>query len=148
MTTRRAALAGLGLALFAPLLQGCASGPAYDDVVATLPPVAAGKGRLFIYRTDLFNGEAQPSVMMDGSRIGDSKPYGFYYVDVASGPHVISTTTEVSHSLSLDITAGTVRYVRLDGTPGMFVGHIWPVLVDEATAKAEMVQCKLTMPAT
>jgi outer membrane murein-binding lipoprotein Lpp len=69
----------LTAALVAILLAGCASGPKFNTVEKGLPTLAAGKARVYFYRTTTLGGAIQPAVQVNGAVVGKAEP-------MASGP--------------------------------------------------------------
>ena len=125
------------------ILAGCASsGPTFSQMQAS--PLAANTGRIYVYRTNVLGAAIQPSVKLDGVTVGDAVPQGYFFVDRPPGSYKISTETEVDRTVSLTLEPGQVRYVRLDPSIGFFVGHISPVLVEQAQAQNEIKACHFT----
>ena len=113
------------------LLAACASGPKYNEVSSSFPPLASNQGRIFFYRTKNMEGSAvQPSIMLNGEKVGDSKPGGFFYVDRPPGSYEVLCSTEVKGTTHLVLAAGQTRYVKSNITMGFFVGHVTPELID------------------
>lgn len=113
------------------LLTACASGPKYADVKSSFPPLAADKGRIYFYRPSNAQGAAiQPSIMLNGEKVGNSKPGGFFYVDRAPGGYEISCSTEVVRKTHLTLAAGQERYVETNITAGFLAGHVRPEVMD------------------
>jgi hypothetical protein len=131
--TRRLAIVAIGA-----LLAACASGPKHAEIQSSIPAMKAGEGRLYVYRESSMLGAAiQPSVLVNGKVAGQSKPGGFFFVDLAPGSVEVSTSTEVEKKLSLTLDAGQTRYVRTVIGFGLLVGRVYPELVDNAAgAKA------------
>lgn len=126
------------------LFTGCASGPKYSAVKATLPPLAQDQGRIYFYRTTVGGAAVQPSVKLNGQEIGTAAPEGFFYADRPPGNYTVETTTEVTRRLSLTLDPGAIRYVRLNMAMGFFVGHVWPELIEPAVGEKEMQGCHYT----
>jgi hypothetical protein len=106
-------------------LAGCASGPKYADVQSSIPPLDAGQGRIYFYRESSAVGAAvQPSIMLDGEKVGDSVPGGFFFVDRAPGKYVAAAGTEVERSLEIALQGGRTEYIRTRITFGALVGHV------------------------
>ena len=134
----------LGLAT---LVCGCASGPKYTVIRGNIPACDPERGRVFVYRSSAVGAAVQPSVMMSGEKVGQAKAKGFFYVDKPPGNYEISTKTEVKRSLSLTLDKGQTKYVRLGVSVGFFVGHVYPELVEAATAEEQLTKCKYMGPA-
>lgn len=132
--------ARLALAAMAALtLLGCAAtGPRYAEVVQNMPTLAAGKGRLVVYRPSSFGGAVQPDVKLNGEVIGKSEPRGFFFVDRPAGRYVVSARTEVEATLDVAMQDGAVAYVESSITLGVFVGQPRLSLKEEAVAMVQL----------
>ena len=70
----------------AAVLAGCAAtGPKFSEVGASLPPLAAGQARVFIYRDSIIGAALKPDVRIDGQVIGPMQPNSFIFADVPAG---------------------------------------------------------------
>jgi hypothetical protein len=129
--------------VFSFFVASCAAtGPKFTELsssISTLPP---DTGRIYIYRTTFLGAAVQPEVKLNGEVIGKAVPDGFFYADRKPGDYEILTSTEVDRTLSLTLNSGQVRYVRLDISLGFFVGHVFPVLVEDEIGKKEIQGCK------
>jgi hypothetical protein len=128
----------------AALISGCATGPKYNEVKASIPPLSQESGRIYFYRTAVLGAAVQPAVKLNGQEIGTAKPKGFFYVDRAPGDYQVETSTEVKRRLSLTLDKGQARYVRLDISMGFFVGHVYPELVENEAGEKEISECSYT----
>jgi hypothetical protein len=99
-------------------------------------------GRVFFYRTSILGAAIQPDVKLNGEKVGSAKPKGFFYVDRPAGAYKVETSTEVTRTLSFTLEKNQTRYVRLNISMGFFAGHVYPELVDTATAEKEIAACK------
>lgn len=122
------------------LLTGCAAtGPLYSDISASIPPVPAGKGRIYFYRSDTMFGAAITSdISLNGKVVGRSERASVFYVDQAPGNCVVSTSTEVEKQLTFTLAAAETRYVHTSVSMGVLVGRINAKLVNAAEAKSEI----------
>lgn len=128
------------------LLTGCATGKKFSEAKSTLPPLAPDQGRIYFYRVTALGAAVQPPVKLNGEKIGNAKPGGFFFTDRAPGNYQVETSTEVKRQLSLTLEKQQTRYVRLNLAMGFFVGHVFPELVDDATGEKEIAKCKLVAP--
>lgn len=134
--SRRLAIVGC-----AALLAACASGPKHAEVQSSIPALKASEGRLYVYRSGSMMGAAiQPNVVINGKVAGESKPGGFFFVDLAPGAVEVSTSTEVEKKLSLTLDAGQTRYVRTSVGFGLMVGRVYPELVDNNVGAKEIAE--------
>jgi hypothetical protein len=121
------------------LVAACASGPKHADVSGAIPTLKAGEGRIYFFRSNSMVGAAvQPTVLLNGQAAGDSKPGGFFFADAKAGPQEVSTSTEVEKKLTFTLAPGQTRYVRTVIGLGVFVGRVYPELVDNAAGEAEL----------
>jgi hypothetical protein len=138
MPPRRLAI----LSLATLTLAGCATGPKLSE--STVPPVAAGKGRVYFYRTQVVGFGVQPSILLNGDKVGDCTPNGVFYKDVAPGDYEASTATEVEHKLTFAVAAGDEKYVRCYISIGIVIGHGNLELVAPEEAKPDIASLSLT----
>ncbi len=125
----------------AALLAACASGPKHAEVQSSIPALKATEGRLYLYRSGSLLGAAiQPNILVNGKVAGESKPGGFFFVDLPPGPVEVSASTEVEKKLTLTLDAGQTRYVRTSVGFGLMVGRVYPELVDNAQGAKEIAE--------
>jgi hypothetical protein len=114
----------ISIICFVTAITGCASGVKYKDMASSIPPVAPDKGRIFFYRTRSMVGAAvQPSIVLDGEKVGNSQPGGFFYVDKAPGVHEIKVATEAEKTRSLNLALQEIKYVKTSLDFGFIVGR-------------------------
>jgi len=117
------------------LLAGCATGPSYDEVAQSFPPLRDGQGRVFFLRSASAIGSAiQPELRVDEEVVGRSRPGGFFFVDRPAGSYVAAGTTEVETRYHFDLGAGETKYLRSAITMGFLAGHLH--LSEDATTNA------------
>ncbi len=134
--SRRLAIVGC-----AALLAACASGPKHAEVQSSIPALKASEGRLYVYRSGSMMGAAiQPNVVINGKVAGESKPGGFFFVDLAPGTVEVLTSTEVEKKLTLTLDAGQTRYVRTTVGFGVLVYRVYPELVDNNAGAKEIAE--------
>ena len=128
--------------LIATLASGCASGPAFNDAKNSFAAMPANQGRIFFYRTTVAGAAVQPNIYLNGDVVGTAVPGGFFYVDRAPGKFEVSASTETENKLTFVVDPGQTRYVRLDMSIGLFVGHVVPRLIDETDGAKEIQETK------
>ena len=126
------------------VFTGCASGVKFADMRNSLTELRPGSGRIYIYRTAVMGAAIQPDVFLNDEKVGKAVPQGFFYLDREPGEYKARASTEVKRTLSFTLAPGQIRYIRLDISIGLFVGHVSPVLVEEEKAMKEIQQCKYT----
>ncbi|MEF8729939.1 MAG: DUF2846 domain-containing protein [Accumulibacter sp.] len=128
-------------------LAACATGPKYTEMQSSIPTLGAEQGRVYFYRSgSAFGAAVQPSILLNGVVVGESKPGGFFFVDQAAGNKEVSTSTEVEKKLSFTLDPGQTRYVRTVIGLGFFVGRVYPELVDDATGQKEIEEASYIGP--
>jgi len=131
--------------LLAIALVGCASGPKYTEVKSSMPILSADKGRIFFYRSGSMVGSGiQPNVNLNGAVVGESKPGGFFYLDVLPSQYEVSLTSEVEKKLTFTIGIRQERCVRMSVGLGILVYRVYPELVEPAACEAEIQDLSYT----
>lgn len=131
----------LGVLALSLLVTACASGPKLAEVQSRIPTLQPDNGRIYFYRSSSMMGAAiQPSILLNGTVVGNSKPGGFFFVDQTAGPKEVSTSTEVEKKLTFALEPGQIRYVRTVIGFGVLVGRVYPELVDNATGEKELAE--------
>ena len=132
-------------ASFTLLLAACASGPKHKEIQASIPALGADQGRIYFYRSaNIFGSGIQPSVMLNGDKVGESVPGGFFFIDRAPGNYEVLLSTEVDRKLTFTLSRGQEQYVRMSVGLGAIIYRVHPELVDAATAKTEIVDLSYT----
>ena len=129
----------LSAAIIALLLAACATGPKYAEVKSAIPPLATDQGRIYFYRSgNMFGAGIQPVVMLNGEKVGDSVPGGFFFLDRKPGNYEVLLSTEVERKLTFTLVSGQEQYVRMSVTLGVIVYRVYPELVDAAHGISEI----------
>jgi len=136
----------LMLLFLAMVVTGCASGVRFADMQSTMPELKPDLGRIYIYRTAVIGAAIQPAVYLNDEKVGKAVPQGFFYLDKESGEYKVRASTEVKRTVSFTLDPGQTRYIRLDVSIGLLVGHVSPVLVEEEKAMKDLQKCKYTGP--
>jgi len=132
-----AAILITGLAVL--LLEGCVSMPNFTEYANRLPPPMQGEGRIWFYRHSEFAGSGtQPSVLLNGEKIGKAQPGGYFYVDRPAGNYVVTCETEQINECRLVLAPQSTKYVRLNMGTGKWIPQIVPQEMSRATALKEL----------
>ncbi len=127
------------------LLVGCASGPKYAEIAGRIPPIPAGKSRIWFFRDGSPIGSGiQPSVLLNGVKVGDSVPGGFFFRDADSGNKEVTLSTEVERKLTFTAAAGEERHVKMTVTLGALIYRVYPELVSPEAGRAEIQNLAFT----
>lgn len=120
-------------------VAGCASGPSYQTVVNTLPRLESNMGRVYFYRSSSPVGAAiQPSVYLNGQKVGDSVPGGVYFKDVEPGQYEVEVETEVKRKVRFSMKAGQSQYIKFSISFGVIAGRVRPELVNSIQGAEEI----------
>ncbi|AIO67370.1 DUF2846 domain-containing protein [Burkholderia oklahomensis] len=126
-------------ALVACFASGCATGPQYKDIAASLPALKQSGGRVCFYRSNSVLGAGvQPAIKPNGDEVGESRPGGLFFVDGPAGRYVVSTSTETEKTLSLKLDSGETKYAKTSVGLGLLIGRIMPTLESEADAQKSL----------
>jgi len=126
-----------GLAVL--LLEGCVSMPNFTEYAKRLPPPMQGEGRIWFYRQSRFVGSGiQPSVLLNGEKIGKARPGGYFYVDRPAGNYVVTCETEQINECRLVLAPQSTKYVRLTMGMGVWIAQIVPQEVSRMTALKDL----------
>ena len=122
-------------------LVGCASGPRYGAVAATIPSIEDNRGRIYFYRSrTMFGAAVQADIRLNGEVVGKSIPGGFFYVDTPPGDYTVSCATKAKRTVTFTLATGETRYVRTHVAMGLFVGRLHPIVEDEMHAHKTLVK--------
>jgi Protein of unknown function (DUF2846) len=141
-------------ALVAALLvsTGCASVPMMpeaDDQAAkafTAPP--ADRAQVYVYRNENFGGAVKLGILLDGFMTAESAAKTYVLLPVAPGRHVVASVAENREELPIDAVAGQTYFVWQEVKMGVLAARSKLSLVNEATGKAGVSECKRAVAAT
>lgn len=129
----------LSLGMLVLLAAGCATGPKYAEIKSSIPGLSPDNGRVVFYRSGtMFGSGIQPNVNLNGKVVGESKPGGFFYLDVPPGDYEVVLSTEVDKKLTFKLEKQQQRCVRMTVGLGVIVYRVYPELVDPAVCDSEM----------
>jgi hypothetical protein len=135
----------IGVVCFVALaLSACASGLKFAEVNPTIAPPDLERGRIFFYRPSSVGVALRPDVVVNGERVGEAVPWGFFYIDRPAGTYEVVTSTEVKRKVSFVLEPGQTRFVRFSMSLGFFLGHVYGELVEPDQGLSEIQGCKYT----
>ncbi len=140
----RLALAGLAAALLAA--TGCASVPMMpeaDDLAGkTFAAPPPDRAHLYVYRNESFGGGVKLGVLLDGYMAGETAAKTYALLPLAPGNHVVVSVAENREELPLQAVAGKTYFVWQEVKMGLLQARSKLTLVDEATGRAGVSECK------
>ena len=125
-------------AMMTLVLGGCASGPVFQP---TLLP--ADKAVIFIYRPSAFGFAKAYEVKRGEDTIVTMKSHGYYPYVTDPGTVTLSATTETTDSVTLDVKAAQVYYVKAGMKVGVWVNRPTLAVVSHDEADPDLARCKL-----
>jgi hypothetical protein len=133
------------LALSIALLAGCASVammPAEEDTRAKSFAMAPGKANIYVYRNETFGAALTMPVSLDGRIAGNTASKTYFLFQVAPGAHEVTSHTENTPTQKLVAEAGKNYFVWQEVKMGAFQARSDLRLVDDATGRAGVMECK------
>lgn len=94
-----------------------------------------GTGRIYVYQLADGAIAAEPAIVIDGRKVGRSKPGRFFFVDRPAGTHTVATATDKKAgkaALDVRVDAGQTRYVRTE-----VVGGVQALRLEDDADKAQ-----------
>jgi len=130
------------------LLIGCATVPMapveQDSARKAFSQPAADKAGLYIFRTSGVGSALTKRVYVDGVLLGETAPKTFFYKEVTSGQHQISTQSEFSdNAITFQAEVGKNYFARQYIKMGVFVGGANLEMVPEQEGMEEVRKCGL-----
>ncbi len=128
------------------LASGCASvqmAPESMDTSAKAYTVKPSKANIYVYRNEQMGAAIKMPVALNGKLVGDTAAKTFILLEVEPGSHTLVSKTENDSAVKLDAVAGRNYFVWQEVKMGMFAARSNLQLVDEATGKAGVAECKL-----
>jgi hypothetical protein len=132
----------LALLLLSALLAACVATPqasSPEDAAAKRFEPVPGQGVLYVYRFS-FN-SSTPVLRVSGNTMGEFLPGTYFRIPVPPGDQVVQGEAGDNGIIRLNVTAGSIGYVRNDvsGTPGAVQSQF--VIVPAAEAQGEILRC-------
>ena len=129
-------------------LTGCATVPMAsiedDQLRKQFSAPSEGKAGVYIYRNSNFGSALKKEVYIDEQLVGVTAPMTYFYKEVSSGQHKLSTQSEFGNNdLVIMTDPGLNYYVRQYIKMGVFVGGANLELVPEEDGKKGVSECKL-----
>jgi len=126
----------------AVLLAGCATGAPFTKL-GTIPP---GKAVIYIYRPSFMGAAIVYDVKRGDDVIITTKARGYYPYVTDPGEVELWARTESKASVTLDVKAGEVYYVKAGVGVGLLAGRPRLNVVLASEAEEEIAGCKLLVP--
>jgi len=127
-------------------LAGCASVPMASpdaDKAAKqfMPP--PGKANLYVYRNESMGAAIKMGVYVDEKPIGQTASKTYFQIPLAPGKHKVRGHAETNSEVEVDAQAGKNYFVWQEVKMGAMSARNKLQIVDEATGKKGVNECKL-----
>jgi hypothetical protein len=132
---------------FVFLLVGCSAvqkATIEADAQAKTLAVPTGKALVYIVRPSPFGLAIRFNVMCDGTYIGATGGQRFIYTYQNPGKHQITSKSENTASLEIELAAGEVYYIEQIPKMGLIMARNSLNLLDEPTGKEKLGACTLS----
>lgn len=134
------------IVIAAILATGCASvqmASEEKDIAAKTFAVNQGKANIYVYRNETMGAAVKMPVALNGKLVGDTAAKTYMKLEVPPGEHTLLSKTENDAMVRVNAAAGKNYFVWQEVKMGMFAARSALQLVDEATGKAAVNECKL-----
>jgi Protein of unknown function (DUF2846) len=136
----------VGMLVVAALATGCASVPmAGVEQDAKMKTFAApvGTSNIYVYRNEMLGAAMKLGVTFDGKDMGDTASKTYFMISAAPGKHTILSKGETGSTVELTTEAGKNYFLWQEVKTGLLSANSKLQVVDEATGKAGVQECKL-----
>lgn len=126
------------VAVLAAVLSGCAGvpmGDAKQDAALKEFRIAPDKGGIYVYRNESFGGAVKMDVQIDGKDVGQTAAKTFLFKEVAPGKHTVTSKSENTDTLEVDVKPGMLAYVWQEVKMGIMNARTKLHLVSEQDGK-------------
>ena len=144
------------------ILASCtgASGPPFSQVAPTIPPLAADRARLYVYRAyEPYESLTPAAIYLNGVQTGISVPGGVFYRDVPPGSYIIAPWSQgdfPNAAKTVVLRSGDTFYAKVlslrawqSGGGTRFQRDTFIVmLIDPAQAQRELANMRYVQPLT
>lgn len=138
-------IAALGVLL---VLSGCASVPMGDTKMdASLKEfrVAPDKAAIYVYRNESMGGAVKMDVQIDGTDIGQTAAKTYLYKEVAPGKHTVTSKSENTDTIEVDLKPGTLAYIWQEVKMGVLYARTKLHLVSETDGRKGVMETQLAV---
>jgi opacity protein-like surface antigen len=119
-----------------------------DDKQAKQAKPPAGSALIYIFRNEDPPVESVVPVVLDGQRIGETRPRTFLLATVAPGTHYLVSGDEVITNLSVECTAGKTYFISQKALGGVYPVRTELVLANPELARRTIDQSQLAAAQT
>jgi hypothetical protein len=128
------------------VFTGCATVPMANvekDDLAKSFSITEGKANIYLYRNEIFGAAIKLPVVLDDKIVGDTAAKTYILLKVNPGLHTIISKAEKDSELLITVEEGKNYFVWQEVKMGLWTARSKLHLVDEATGKDGVSECKL-----
>lgn len=128
------------------LASGCASvqmASDEQDNAAKSFAVKPGKANIYVYRNENFGAAIKMPVALNGKLVGDTAAKTYLLLQVDPGSYTVTSKTENDSNITVDAAAGRNYFLWQEVKMGLMAARSNLQVVDDATGKAGVAECKL-----
>ena len=114
-----------------------------QDNAAKSFAVKPGKANIYVYRNENFGAAIKMPVALNGKLVGDTAAKTYLVVQVDPGSYTVTSKTENDSNVTVDAAAGRNYFLWQEVKMGLMAARSNLQLVDDATGKAGIAECKL-----
>ncbi len=109
-------------------IMGCATiGPKYSTVRNDIAVLSEEQGRIIFYRpSGLYGAAMRPDILLNGRKVGRSRPGTIFYVDVDPGKHQVTVPAILypgESTIDIDVRQNETVYVKTSMGGSAFGGR-------------------------
>jgi len=135
-----------GLLAGTVVMTGCASVPMASgerDAQTKTFTVKPDKANIYVYRNESMGAAVKMDVDFDGKPIGQTVAKSYFALEVAPGKHTLISKAENDSVIDIAAEAGKNYFIWQEVKMGVLYARNKLALVDDATGKAGVSECKL-----
>lgn len=128
------------------LASGCATvemASSERDASAKTFALKPDMANIYVYRNETLGAAIRMPVILNGKLVGDTAANTYFLLEVPPGTHTVMSRGESDSSVKIDAVAGRNYFIWQEMKMGFAAPRVLLQIVDEATGKAGVGECKL-----
>ncbi len=136
------------LAILALSLVGCASvqmGDPQKDVELKAFTAKSDVAGIYVYRNESLGGAVRMDIDIDGKPLGQTMARNYLYKEVTPGWHMLTSKSENTDNIELNVVAGKLYYVWQEVKMGLMYARIKLHPVSDEEGKKGVLESQLVL---
>jgi len=128
--------------------SGCATvpmGDAKQDAALKTFQIAPNRAGIYVYRNESMGAAIRMDVIIDGVNIGETAAKTYLYKEVAPGRHVVTSKSENTDTVEVDVKPGTLAYLWQEVKMGLLYAGTKLHIVSEQEGRKGVLETKLAV---